>query len=86
MELDYFRDRPYLTGLLLGSALWLIAKFRVIGLAQVALVFLGVGVVLAVWGEDWYETAGKALAAAGATLVLIPILIGLTATQDAFGL
>jgi hypothetical protein len=66
--------------------LWLIAEFRVIGLAQVALVFLGAGIVLAVWGDDWYETDGKALAAAGATLVLIPILFGLTATQDALGL
>lgn len=86
MEVEYFRDRPYLTGLLLGFSLWLIAEFRVIGLAQVALVFLGVGIVLAVWGDDWYETAGKALAAAGATLVLIPILLGLTATQDVLGL
>lgn len=86
MDVEYFRDRPYLTGLLLGLSLWLIAEFRVIGLAQVALVFLGVGIVLAVWGDDWYETAGKALAAAGGTLVLMPILLGLTATQDAFGL
>lgn len=86
MKLEYLRQRPYLTGLLLGFALWLIAEFRVIGLAQVALVFLGLGIVLAVWGDDWYETVGKALAAAGATLVLIPILFGLTATQDALGL
>lgn len=86
MKIELFRDRPYLTGLLLGFALWLIAEFQAIGLMQVALVFLGAGIVLAVWGDDWYETAGKALAAAGATLVLIPILFGLTATQAGLGL
>lgn len=85
MELEDLQQRPYLTGLLLGITLWLIANILRIGL-EVALIFLGAWIVLAVYGDDWYQPAGKALAAAGAPLVPIPILIGLTATQDAIGL
>lgn len=43
-------------------------------MSVVAFQFFGVGVVLAVFGERWIRLAGQALAAAGATTLLVGIV------------
>lgn len=80
MEIEYLRQRPYLTGLLIGLPVWLIGYTGGADVLTVALLFLGTGVVLAVYGDGWYHPAGKALAAAGATLVLAPFSLGFFGT------
>jgi hypothetical protein len=74
MEIDVLHERPFLTGLLLGLVVWLFGATAPVAWELAALLFFGVGVVLAVFADRWIDRAGQALAAAGATALLFDIL------------
>ena len=65
------RERPALTGVGLGFVVWFVGTNTVTATLSVALLLFTVGAVLAVYGEGWVRPAGGALAAAGATALLI---------------
>lgn len=74
MKIEVLRQRPFLTGLLLGLVVWLAGNRYMAGTGTVALLFFGTGVVLAVFGERWIQSAGQTWASAGATVLIIPIV------------
>jgi hypothetical protein len=82
MDIEFLSQRPYLTGLLLGSPVWLIGYILRAEdvVLKVALLFLVTGVVFAVYDDGRYKPVGKTVASAGATIVLIPIALGGFAT------
>lgn len=88
MKIEGIRQRPYLAGLLLGLSIWVLGNIlRAEGVVwMAALTFIGAGVVLAVYGNGWYKSAGKTLAATGVAMLLTPVVIGFTGTQAALGL
>ncbi|MFB6169953.1 MAG: hypothetical protein ABEJ06_02295 [Haloarculaceae archaeon] len=75
MDIDVLRERPFLTGLLLGLIIFLLRAGVRNG--ELPLGLFAVGVVLAIFGESWYRPAGQAFAGAGATVLLLEALYGL---------
>ncbi len=73
VNIESFRQQPALTGLLLGLVIWLAGSSLSVGAGIVALLFFGIGVVLAVFGERPMRQAGQALVAAGVTALLLPV-------------
>lgn len=71
MDIEVLRDRPFLTGLLLGVVTVLLGEGAV---ATVALLALVAGVVLAIFGEGWHRPAGQALASTGGSAILLAVL------------
>lgn len=74
MRREVLRQRPFLTGLLLGLVVWVAGNSYAAGTGTVALLFFGTGVVLAVFGEADVQLAGQTLASAGATVLILPIV------------
>jgi hypothetical protein len=70
-DITVLQDRPWLTGLLLGLVLYLSGIVADAGVGSVALLLFAVGVVVAIWGEDWVRPAGQALAGSGAVVVVL---------------
>lgn len=71
MDIEVLRDRPFLTGLLLGVVTVLLGEGAV---QTVALLALVAGVVLAIFGEGWHRPAGQALASTGGSAILLAIV------------
>lgn len=75
MEIDVLRERPFLTGLLLGLVLWLGGSGTAI--RPIALLLFAVGVVGAIYGEGHQQPAGQALASSGAMVFVLAFLLDL---------
>lgn len=75
MVIDVLRERPFLTGLLLGLVMFLLRAGVRNG--RLPMLLFALGVVLAIFGESWYRPAGQALAGAGATVILLDSLMSL---------
>jgi hypothetical protein len=72
--IETLRDRPFLTGLLLGLVLFLSGSIAQAASGTVALLVFAAGTVGAIYARGWLRPAGQALAGAGATVLLLEIV------------
>ena len=68
---DVLYEQPGVTGLLIGIALRFSDEFVATDVALVAAFLFAFGVVAALWSDDWWGPAGRALAVAGAFVILV---------------
>lgn len=76
---DTLYARPGVTGLLIGIALRFSNEFIGTDIALVSSFLFAFGVVAALWSDDWWGPAGRALAVAGAFVILVRAVASLLA-------
>lgn len=76
---DVLYERPGVTGILLGVVLRAASFFIETDIALVAFLLFAFGTVAALWADDWWGPAGRALSVAGAFVVLVVAVEGLLA-------
>jgi hypothetical protein len=74
---DVLYEQPGVTGVLLGIVIHVANEFVVTEIGLVGALLFAFGTVAALWSDDWWGPAGRALSVAGAFILLVQAISSL---------